>query len=1413
MDPTAHDEPSSAEAAAQMQALAFDGLKRIGPYELGKKLGQGGMGAVFLAIDTRLKRNVALKILPKEKAENPTLVRRFKAEAQNAAQLKHENIVDIYETGEADGFLYIALEFIDGIDAHDLVNRRGVIPVKRSIDIIRQVARALQHANDKNIVHRDIKPANLLIRRDGVVKLADMGLARAVDEETETGITRAGCTVGTVDYMSPEQARDSKAADTRSDIYSLGCTWYHLLTGNPPFAEGSLTNKLRAHAQQPPPDPRSKNERVPDGVVAIMHRMLAKNPEHRYQSPAELLEDLEKPITRDVVTQKLFEDIEPTSSAASAPSPASPTRNALPAHSSTASSPPLSSGGSRATIPLDDDEEDLSEADLTRSEHPAPPRKKTSEKSSDKAEKGSSDKSSARNQAAAPGRPDNAQHDTSDDASDDADLHPHRRKRGQQKPPDSGSVGDASTAMNPTQRGSQETEDLPAKSYKLPPKTGKDGKPEAPPKPPPAWQVKLKPLLMTLGILVGVGVLLFLANLAQNYGNAVNTQPLALPVNPFDNAPPPPGPTTLTGDGTAPPATEAAAGSDAGTGSQVLTGSNEPHANSPSNTPSGTGGATTVGGNILPGTGQKAGPLPAWVEQPPALGALPVFNVRTGGKLAETDRQFDSLDAALQHMPATGASIILFDNGPFTLTSTELSTKVVSLRAAQGAQPIVVVKPVAEKPGLALNNGTLVLDGVHLLLEASQLPSANPWSVFELRGSDVWMRNSSIQLRGDRSTRTIAFQLQPAPKTESETTPPKVPQVYVDRSVIRGDQLVAVQFQAPVWEAMIRRSLLATDGPAPIVQIASEARAAAAALRRLFLIESTLSAQQRLIEASSNNQPDPVELQILVMGSLCSSWASDADNACLQVQNWPRKGSAGSSFKNLSWSAGGVGLLGWRTLLKVVGEDNADLKATAEWQRFWREPPESVLIGSHPWPALKSPDLSSVSVADWSLAGLADVIPNLEISGIKPGCDVAQLPLSAKSEPAPVAVTGAPRMPAAFASQANVVVDVNKQDLGKFVASKPWDDGTTFVVQGHSARTSSPIVIDGKRWQFVFQQLDGPPLIITPRPGSLRGSQEVSFISLKSGSVHLEHLTFQCVPTDISTIPGWFLNAEGGRFVLKNCRVQVPPSGGAKVRGLVRWTGASTPPAAGDQFSATSLIQDSLLVSHGSVLSLDLDSRALIVQNSVLFGRQQLLDFKVGQATTPCSSAVSILHSTIVSGEGFFRLQSTRQPGTQGALSRVELADSVFAPPLQEGANRAAPALLNYQGTVPLKEQVEWQETNTGYSFDLKSFLVLTPPPTPPVPAQDFQQQWVSFWGAEQIRNPLTGTGAVVFENPLPVSSFFKPGHFSLHPTSKARTIGAGGAPLGARLAALEAPLALGKPKSPATGTSPNSKKTRPQGF
>ncbi len=267
---------------------------RIGKYEVVSHIATGGMGAVYKARDPDTGRLVAVKVLSPEMASQQSMVVRFKREARSVGKLRHDNIVTLYEFGEAAGTYFLALEFIDGRDLHEYVEKKGPLSAEEALDYMIQACRALDHAHRCNIVHRDIKPSNfLLTSREGrpLIKLTDMGLAREVDKD-ENRVTKAGTTVGTLDFMSPEQARDSGSADIRSDLYSLGGTWFFLLTGQPPFPGGGLGERLFRIMNEEPPDVRTLNPDVPEGVAATIQRLLLKDPRYRYQNPKELLDDL-----------------------------------------------------------------------------------------------------------------------------------------------------------------------------------------------------------------------------------------------------------------------------------------------------------------------------------------------------------------------------------------------------------------------------------------------------------------------------------------------------------------------------------------------------------------------------------------------------------------------------------------------------------------------------------------------------------------------------------------------------------------------------------------------------------------------------------------------------------------------------------------------------------------------------------------------------------------------------------------------------------------------------------------------------------------------------------------------------------------------------------------------------------------
>jgi len=271
---------------------------RLGKYEILAHLSSGGMGAIYQAIDRGLGRTVALKVLSPDRLDDDRVKERFRREARNAARLNHPNIVTLYECGFDAGqnLLYLAMEFVDGTDLARHITRHGSLRPEETRRILIQAAKALVHAFNHGIVHRDIKPANFMLAREGRrtrVKLTDLGVAIAKGAG-EFRITSEGCTVGTVDYMAPEQARDSQAADTRSDIYSLGCTAYHMLAGKPPFAQGGLGERVCRHQAMAPPDLRPISRTMSSGFWAIIQRMLAKKPEDRYADPEMLLQALKQ---------------------------------------------------------------------------------------------------------------------------------------------------------------------------------------------------------------------------------------------------------------------------------------------------------------------------------------------------------------------------------------------------------------------------------------------------------------------------------------------------------------------------------------------------------------------------------------------------------------------------------------------------------------------------------------------------------------------------------------------------------------------------------------------------------------------------------------------------------------------------------------------------------------------------------------------------------------------------------------------------------------------------------------------------------------------------------------------------------------------------------------------------------------
>lgn len=266
---------------------------QLGDFKLMKKLGQGGMGEVFLANQVSLDRNVALKILSKDMAKKPGFVERFVREARAMAKIDHPNAVKVYAADTDKGYNYVAIEFIDGQSMQDWMDDKGKLEVGDAVHVVMCCADALAHAHELNIVHRDIKPDNILVTKKGAVKVADFGLAKALDDE-DMSMTQSGTGLGTPLYMPPEQARDAKNVDLRTDIYALGVTFYYFLTGKLPFEGETVIKLILSKEKGQYASVRKHNSAVPERLELIVDKMIQKDKNHRYANCAELMADLDK---------------------------------------------------------------------------------------------------------------------------------------------------------------------------------------------------------------------------------------------------------------------------------------------------------------------------------------------------------------------------------------------------------------------------------------------------------------------------------------------------------------------------------------------------------------------------------------------------------------------------------------------------------------------------------------------------------------------------------------------------------------------------------------------------------------------------------------------------------------------------------------------------------------------------------------------------------------------------------------------------------------------------------------------------------------------------------------------------------------------------------------------------------------
>lgn len=1412
---TAEGNPAVAGASGP-PPQAVPELKMLGKYQIEKRIGAGGMGTVYLARDMQLKRVVALKVLPRDKAQNPTLVKRFKAEAQAAAQLRHNNIVAVYDTGEDDGYLYIAMELVEGQDLFELIQKRGIIPVKRSIEIIKQVASALQHAFEQNIVHRDIKPSNLLIRRDGVVKVTDLGLARSVDDTLETNITRAGTTVGTVDYMSPEQARNSKSADIRSDLYSLGCTWYQMLTGEPPYPEGSLTNKLQAHAIKPIPDPREKNPNVPEGLTAVLQRLMAKKAEDRYQTPAELLDDLARSTLSNAnISREIFGDLsdydQKTVGRRGRPSsddddeeeddgyyddekrsvqvtpdevPTAPRRKSKNVSRETGDvneaetrSAPQRSRSRPANLDEDDDEVD------------AEPVRRTKPKGVKAAEDDSDESDSQRRTVRS-----RATHDD-DDASNDPE--PARAKKPKasklvedQSEPGSQRISGKSKGGRDAKSDSRSADEnlVKVKTHKpLPPKReAAQVEGDAERKGLSAETIKY------LGVICGVIVLVAgLGYVISSFSSGVG----------FDDY-----------SGVVPAAGESKSSQLAAASGQTDEAANKPAAK-PAESPSAQPAGPPKPPAPLPDFDVEV--LPQWAVKDVEPTGLPV---RTIGSGAVSETHFSSLDDALKGVPDAGVIVKLLGSGPFPMTYFESAKlkRLVLMAASVAERPVVIIKPseVHGTGGIKLSGGQLEVRGVHFTLDRNQF--LNGAKVLEVQDGSLTVQQASFTATGPDNVATIAMFVTSVQDSSSSAQP--AANVFVDQVTVRGDGLKALAIHRANVDAVVRESLFATGSVASIELTGFLAPNVADVVthkpRRIVrVIRSTLSSRRCAIDASSSADSGgkPPRTDIVIHDSLCCAQGAVESSALLNAARWPQVSSTSESWlTRMKWISRGTLYLGFEQLIDL-GPSLFKVNDATQWQRVWSAKYDTKQFHKLTFPDVEPADLSALVPLDFDVASLS----YREVKtgkGDLPGCPVAKLlvPDAALQQRA-AALALRPQLPGSLLkpleATATRKIDLKKQDLGLILNNADWPSGTLIEASGSGVCLMSPAKVDGKSVRVVFRQTDGNPLKLQPKTGEGKSAESAAMFSIARGKLELTNAVLEGSPTPKLTTPAWLIQATDASVVLNGCRLQGSEIDGPHQQGLIRWLTSAQTPVSSEP--PVLLCRDSFLSGSGSGIRVEGGSGHLFIRNSIVALRGDALDLRPSRIGSELRTVIDADHVTFSASGAVFRVQAAAGSDEPASSPlRLFLDNCAMVPPLVFKPGEAdAATLLECAGPVLEQQQLEWWGLSNGVAKQVVRFLHREPESSD-VATQSSLAGWRQTWSKSNDIKLLTGDRGVYLVRELPNKwKDLRASSFELDKASQAATWASGGKPIGANIRGVEEATIVKKagteattPKTPVAG-------------
>ncbi|HEU5118881.1 MAG TPA: protein kinase, partial [Isosphaeraceae bacterium] len=1015
----------------------------IGSYRLIEPLGSGGMSSVFRAMHTESGHEVALKILPRSLAKNPTMLQRFLREARSAESLFDPHIVEIFDRGTEDGRYYLVLEYVDGGDLHDRIRSQGPMPLHEAVDAIRSAALGLRHAAQKGLIHRDIKPANLLRTSDGRVKLTDLGLALQTADEDER-VTRDGTTVGTVDYMAPEQARDSRATSARSDMYSLGCTFYYILTGQPPFPGGDVPEKLRRHAHEPPPDIRDLRPDAPEELADLVKRMMAKKPEKRFVDYDHLIDALNElpiaspdgPLTALIVeedeepalTALIDEDEEPVLTALVDEDDEEPALTAL-IDEDEPDQPNL-------TALIDDDDDGgytLGPPDSSSREPGSTASSPTIPSVDDPVGKSRT-------------RPDRGLADV--DFSKLAELE-----------------GDdaAEPIARPARREpvptipSRTSETIPLVGGKQAPRldevdvdeaeAGPVVQPRPRPGPPPGPSPVVVVLRVALGILIVVFAGLGLSHLFSVLSSdrspteVVESNP---PENPAQSQPT----SVARGHAAGPRWVEPA----------------EPKDESPP--------APTFTEPEIEAVG-LVGAEPAAAR----TSLSPIVIVQRSPSVVDREHA-ESLRRALDALVGT---VEIDDDGPFHENDLRVHGKERLIRAGKGRRPVVVAHPrlrsARNRPALvALEGSSLTIEGIDLVVQASEL-SIDQSALFLLNGAHLTLRDCTITVDGETENPLAVVQI----GLPGDPGPHKPSTVRLERTLIRGPSLTAVRVAEGPAQVTVSRSV-SLSGTSPVISLAGGGEHE----RSVGLLGSLLASADGIVElAGSAAGPKAKPLSVHALGTTFAR-VEGSNPAGVVVVREPASG--GPDGPGVLWTGDRNRFSGFDS--KAPEETSkmrfVMLRNVDDIRAAWPDAEAQSESESRPWPAESqsgwtSPDelASRFPKLAGLLAPVAKPSPNLRawsVGGFEP------LPVDpVESSPA-------------FSEGENTQIltldvsgEVGSGDLGAFLTRevRPDVDRVQVRVIGHGWHPCSPVHLpEGVSLEIVVQSSASDPLIWRPQEGA-----------------------------------------------------------------------------------------------------------------------------------------------------------------------------------------------------------------------------------------------------------------------------------------------------------------------------------------